>query len=73
MNPAMLPSAAVSEALLACLPPAIDVFIEVADPLPAWREVGLPPHPYLGVGPCDWPARLPSLDVVPIAVVAETF
>ena len=73
MNPAMPPSVAVSEAPLACFPPAIDVSIEVADPLPAWMEVGLHPHPCLGVGSHDQPAHLPSMHVVPTAVVAETF
>ena len=69
----MPPSAAVPEAPLACFPTAIDVSIEVADLLPALVEVGLHPHSCLGAGPHVQPARLPSMDVVPIAVVAETF
>ena len=73
MIPALLPPAVVSEALLVCLTPAIDVSIKVVDPPPAWMEEKWAPHPLPGLGPRVWPARLPSLDMVPITVVAETF
>ena len=73
MNPALLPPAVVSEALLVYFPPAIDVSIEVVDPPPAWMEEEWPPHPLPELGLRVWPARLPSLDMVPIAVVAGTF
>ena len=73
MIPALLPPAVVSEALLVCFPPAIDVSIEVVDPPPAWMEVEWPPPQLSELGLRVWPARLPSLDVIPIAGVAGTF
>ena len=73
MIPALLPPAVVSESLLECFPPAIDVSIEVVDPSPAWMEEEWPPPPIPKLGLRGWPARLPSLDMVPIAVVAGTF
>ena len=73
MIPALLPPAVVSESLLVCFLPAIDVSIEVVDPPPAWMEVEWPPPLLPELGIRVWPARLPSLDMVPIAVVAEMF
>ena len=73
MIPALLPPAVVSESLLVCFPPAIDVSIEVVDPPPAWMEEKWPPPPVPELGLRVWPARLLSLDMVPIAGVAETF
>ena len=73
MIPALLPPAVVSEALLVCFPPAIDVSIEVVDPPPAWMEEEWSPHPIPELGLRVWPARQPSLDMIPRAVVARTF
>ena len=70
---ALLPPAVVSESLLVCFPPAIDVSIEVVDPPPAWMEEERSPHPLPELGLRVWQARLPSLDMIPIAVVAGTF
>ena len=61
------------ESLLVCFLPAIDVSIEVVDPPPAWMDGDWPPPPVPELGVCVWPARLPSLDMVPITVVAGTF
>ena len=73
MNPALPPPAAVPEYLLVCFPLAIDVSIEVVDPPPAWMEEEWSPRPLPELGLRVWPARLPSLDMIPITVVAETF
>ena len=72
MIPAFLPPAFVYKSLLVCFPPAIDVSIEVVDPPPAWMEKEWSPHLLPELGLCVWPARLPFLDMVSIAVVAGT-
>ena len=73
MIPALLPPAFVSESLLVCFPPAIDVSIEVVDPSPAWMEEEWPPPPVPELALRVWPDRLPSLDMAPITVVSGTF
>ena len=73
MIPSLLPPAVVSESLLVCFPPAIDVSIEDVDPPPAWMEEEWSPPTIPELGLRVWPARLPSLVMVPIAVVAGTF
>ena len=69
----MLPSVAVPGAPLAYFPPASDRPIEVAIPLPELIQMGLRPHPYRGAGPHCQLVPLPSVDAVPIEIVAETF
>ena len=71
MIPSLLPCAVVSESHLVCFPPAIYVSIEVVTPPPAQMEEW-PPSPRPGLGHHVWSARLPSLDVVPIAEVITT-
>ena len=73
MIPALLPRAVVSESLLVCFPLAIYVSIGVVGPPPARMEKKWPPSPRPELSHRVWPARLPSLDVVPIAKVAGTF
>ena len=73
MIPSLLPRAVVSESLLVCFPPAIYVSIGVVAPPPARMEDEWPPSPIPELSLRVWPARLPSLDVVPIAGVAGTF
>ena len=73
MIPSLLPRAVVSESHLVCFPPAIYVSNVVIAPPPAQIEEEWPPSPQPGLGLRVWPARLPSLDVVPIAGVAGTF
>ena len=73
MIPSQLPRAVVSESLLVCFPPAIDVSIVVVAPPPAQMEKEWPLSPRPGLGHHVWSARVPSLDVVPIAEVAGAF
>ena len=73
MIPSQLPRAVVSESLLVCFSPAIYVSIGVVAPPPAQMKEERPPSPRPGLGHYVWSARLPSLDVVPIAEFAGTF
>ena len=73
MIPSRLPRAVVSESHIVCFPLAIYVSIGVVAPPPAQMEEEWPPSPRPGLSHRVWPARLPSLDVVPIAEVVGMF